>query len=103
MKRIPLDQAQPGMILAQKIVRNDGVLLANKGAEITDSLLRVLARLNFETVQIEVQEAAESPDDKAARLLEEEAAIQARFVKVESDPILAELKKALLDRLHKED
>jgi len=102
IKKISLEQAQPGMILAQQVVREDGVLLCQKGTELTDGLLKMLERLNFETVQIETG-ATESPEEREARLAREEAALKARFVKVESDPILAELKRILLERLKESD
>ncbi|MBW2086074.1 MAG: hypothetical protein JRI54_08625 [Deltaproteobacteria bacterium] len=98
IKKIPLEKAQPGMILAQQIIRDDGVLLCQKGSELTGSLLKMLERLNYETVQIEVG-ATETSEEQAARLAKEEAELQDRFVKVESDPVLAELKRVLLKRL----
>ncbi|MBW2092277.1 MAG: hypothetical protein JRI34_09180 [Deltaproteobacteria bacterium] len=98
IKKIPLEQAQPGMILAQQVVRDDGVLLCQKGTELTEALLRMLERLNFETVQVEMG-VTETPEELAARLAKEEAELKARFSRVESDPILAELKRVLLERL----
>lgn len=100
--RIPLDQAKPGMILAQQMVRADGVLLASKGAEITEPLLRILDRLGHETVPVEMG-AVESPDDRLNRIKLEEQEIEIRFSRVQSDPILAELKKAVLAKLHGEE
>jgi coenzyme F420-reducing hydrogenase beta subunit len=90
------------MILAQKVVRQDGVLLAQKGAALTEPVLRMLERLNFEAVSVEV-ESTETAEEKASRISREEEELQARFSKVESDPILASLKAALLERLHEED
>ena len=97
MKRIPLEQARPGMILAQKLVREDGVLLAQKGAELSEPILRMLERLNFETVPIEV-ESTETPEERQARVALEGEKLQARFSRVESDPILTALKAALVER-----
>ncbi|MFH1090870.1 MAG: hypothetical protein V1742_04795 [Pseudomonadota bacterium] len=102
MKRIPIDQSAPGMILAQKIVREDGVLLCQQGAELTEPMLRMLRRLNFETLPITVQ-STESPEERVSRLEREELEIEARFSRVSSDPILSELKKALVRRLHEAD
>lgn len=98
MKRIPLEQAEPGMILAQQLVRDDGVLLAKQGAELTEGLIRILGRMNFETVAIEVV-SEESPEEQADRIAKETAEIEFRFQRVAGDPILRELKQALLDRL----
>ncbi|MBU2550693.1 MAG: hypothetical protein KKB20_19955 [Proteobacteria bacterium] len=102
MKRIPLDQARPGMILAQKMVRDDGVLLCQKGTELTEALLRMLQRMNYETVPIEFV-SSESPEEKQARLSKLEAELDARFVRVENDPILVELKNALLRKLREDE
>ena len=101
LKRIPLEKAEPGMILAQKMVRDDGVLLCQKGAELTEGLLRIFKRLNFETVPIE-EENTETSAERSARLTREEALLEARFSRVAADPILMELKKALLKRLRED-
>jgi len=98
IRKISLDQAQPGMILAQQVVRDDGVLLCQKGTELTDGLLKMLERLNYETIQIEAG-VTETPAEREARLAREEAELNLRFARVESDPILAELKRVLLKRL----
>ena len=89
------------MILAQKVVRDDGVLLCQKGAELNEGMLRMLERMNYENVFIE-EEEKETPEEKAARLKKEEAVIEARFALVGSDPILTALKKTLLKRLAEE-
>lgn len=90
------------MTLAQKIVREDGVLLCRKGSELSEAMLNMLRRMNYKTVPIETA-SSESPEERAARIEKEEAAIKARFSRVEPDPVLAELKKNLINRLHEED
>ena len=90
------------MILAQQIARDDGVLLCKKGAELTDTLLAMLERLNFETVQIEAG-STETSEERTERLAGEEAEITYRFLRVESDPVLAELKRILIERLGEAD
>ncbi|MFH1138061.1 MAG: hypothetical protein V1816_18475 [Pseudomonadota bacterium] len=89
------------MVLAQKMVREDGVLLCQKGAELTEGLLRIFKRLNFETVPIE-EENTESPDERSARVTREEALLEARFSRVTEDPVLMALKQALLKRMREE-
>ena len=98
IKKISVEQAQPGMILAQEVVRDNGVLLCTKGTALTDKLLSMLKRLNFETVRIEVG-STESPAERAERLAREEAQLDHRFSRVASDPVLAALKQALLKRI----
>jgi putative two-component system response regulator len=56
MKSIPRKHAEPGQIVAQKILSSDGVLLAEQGTEISEKLLRVLEQQNIETLVIEEQE-----------------------------------------------
>jgi coenzyme F420-reducing hydrogenase beta subunit len=102
MKKILLENAAPGMILAQKILRDDGVLLAQKGAEITEPLIRMLSRMNFETVAVE-EEETETPEERAERIDQEIEAIEKRFVRVAQDPVLAALKKALIQKLTAEN
>lgn len=102
MKRIPLDKAEPGMILAQKIVREDGLLLCRKGSELSEAMLNMLRRMNYETVPIETA-SPESPEERAARIEKEEAAMKARFSRAGPDPVLAELRKALITKLYEED
>ena len=89
------------MILAQKMVREDGVLLCQKGSELTEGLLRMLTRLNFETVAIE-EENEETPSERTARLSREEAILEARFSRVSKNPVLMGLKKILIKRLREE-
>lgn len=99
MIKVPLDQAEPGMILAQNITRGDGVLLAPKGAEVTDSLINFMKRLNYESVAVEIG-GLESPEDKEKRIKKEAAEIEMRFSKVKSEVLQTGLKQALLARLH---
>ena len=101
MKRIPLDKAEPGMILAQKVIRDDGVLLCQKGTEVSDGVLHLLRRMNFETVVVE-SESEEPPEERAARIAKATAEIEARFVRVRSDPVLTALQNALIKRLNED-
>jgi hypothetical protein len=101
VKRIPIDKAQPGQILAEKLTRHDGVLLASQGAEITEGLLRMLARMNVDTVVIEEEESrtAEEVVEDFNRFT---ADLDSRFVRVEGQPILMALKKTMLFLAEKE-
>lgn len=96
VKRIPIDQAQPGQILAQKLTRGDGVLLAGQGAEVTEGLLRMLARMNIDSIVVE-EEISLSPEEVADIYQKRVTELDGRFVKVESQPVLAALKAALID------
>lgn len=101
MKRIPLEKAKPGLILAQKLERDDGVLLAKKGVEVTEGLIRMLTRMNVDFISIETEDEL-SPEDRAALLALEEEKLELRFARVSGDPILTALKLAIAARLRRE-
>ncbi|MDR2421808.1 MAG: hypothetical protein LBE01_00325 [Deltaproteobacteria bacterium] len=101
MKRIALDKAQPGQILAEKLTRHDGVLLANQGSEVTEGLLRMLARQNIETIVIEEADGR-SPEEVLAGYRSFLASLEARFVRVEGQPVLMALKKTMIFLAEKE-
>jgi hypothetical protein len=101
VKRVPIDKAVPGQILAEKLTRHDGVLLAGQGSEITEGLLRMLSRMNIDTVVIEEEES------RSAQEVEEDfqnlvAQIDARFIRVTTSPVLMALKKTMLFMAQKE-
>ncbi|GHV58133.1 hypothetical protein FACS189460_5570 [Deltaproteobacteria bacterium] len=95
MKRISIEHAQPGQKLAQKIQRADGVLLAGQGAEVSEGLLRMLARLNIETIVIE-EENRISPEEVEEIFQKRASEVAARFIRVENQPVMAALKKAII-------
>jgi hypothetical protein len=101
VKRIPIDKAVPGQILAEKLTRHDGVLLAGQGSEITEGLLRMLSRMNIDTVVIEEEElrTAEEVIEDFENLV---AQLDARFVRVATSPVLMALKKTMLFMAQKE-
>jgi hypothetical protein len=95
VKRIPIDKAQAGQILAEKLTRHDGVLLASQGAEITEGLLRMLSRMNIDTVVIE-EEDSRSPEEVMDDYNRFVAELEARFVRIEESSVLIALKKTML-------
>lgn len=97
MKKISIAEAKPGQVLAQKLQRNDGVLLAGQGSEITEGLLRMLERMNIETVTVEEEETVtpEEVEEAFQRRVDE---VTARFTRVEDQPIMVALKKAILSK-----
>lgn len=101
MKRISIEQAKPGQILAQKLQRNDGVLLAGQGAEVTENLLRMLTRMNIETIVIE-EDIKQTPEELEDAFRKRGAELDERFARVAGQPIMAALKAALLDRARRE-
>ena len=101
MKRISIEHAQPGQILAQKLTRGDGVLLAGQGAEVTEGLLRMLVRMNIDTIVIE-EENKLSPEELEDIFQKRSDELDRRFVRVAGQPIMAALKTALVDKARSE-
>ena len=97
MKRISVEHAQPGQVLAQKIQRADGALLAGQGAEVSESLLRMLAKLHIETIVIE-EENKLTPDELEEVFQKRQSEVTARFERVDGLPLMTALKKALIDQ-----
>ena len=96
MKRISIENAQPGQILAKKVQRADGALLAGQGAEVSEGLLRMLTKLNIETIVIE-EESTLSPEELEDIFQKRQAEVEARFERVVDLPLMAALKKAIID------
>ncbi len=101
MKRISIEHAQPGQILAQKLQRGDGVLLAGQGAEVSEGLLKMLARLNIDSIVIE-EEIKLSPEELEEIYQNRLGELETRFAKVIGQPVLAALKSALAAKAKKE-
>jgi hypothetical protein len=93
-KRVTVDKAKPGQILAEELARHDGVLLAKRGSEVTEGLLRMLRRQNIETLVIE-EEERRTKEEIAAEHLANLARLDAVFARVEGEPVPMALKKTL--------
>jgi hypothetical protein len=101
VKRVALDKVAPGQILAEKLTRHDGVLLANQGTEVTEGLLRMLSRQNIDTVMIEEADGR-SPEEVLGdyqRFLDE---LEGRFVRAKNQSVLLALKKTMIFLAEKE-
>jgi hypothetical protein len=94
-KRIAVDQARPGQILAEEITRQDGVLLASRSSEVTEGLLRLLGRMNVDTVVIEEAEQRTGEDIRAEHRCELERIARA-FRRAGGSPVLTALRRTLV-------
>ncbi|MDR2459225.1 MAG: hypothetical protein LBE38_00375 [Deltaproteobacteria bacterium] len=95
VKRIAVDLAKPGQVLAEQIARQDGVLLASQGSEVSDALIRMLQRQNIDSIAIEEDEGRTFEEIQAAYQADVTRMNEA-FIRVEADPILHALKKTLI-------
>ncbi|MDR1041802.1 MAG: hypothetical protein LBR80_16885 [Deltaproteobacteria bacterium] len=94
-KRIAVDQARPGQILAEEITRQDGVLLASRSSEITEGLIRMLGRMNIDTVVIEEAEQRTEEDILAEHRVELDR-ISRAFRRAGDSPVLTALRRTLI-------
>jgi hypothetical protein len=87
--------------LAEKLTRHDGVLLAGQGSAITEGLLRMLARMNIDSVVVEEEESRTEAEVLAdfQRLAED---LEARFVRIDQQSVLQALKRTMLYLAEKE-
>ncbi|MGL4207931.1 MAG: hypothetical protein ACRCTY_00945 [Candidatus Adiutrix sp.] len=101
MKRISIEQVKPGQVVAQKIQRSDGVLLVGQGTEVTDGLIRLLGRMNIDSIVIE-EDNPQSPEEIEESFQTKVAALEMRFQRGGDQSILLALKAALLGKAKEE-
>ena len=95
---IPLDQAMPGMVLADAIREADGNVLLHAGASLGEAQLAGLLRRGIRGIAVVVSPAAEpgnapaTPQDDAVR-----AQVRRLFRKSETDATTHALFKAVLE------
>ena len=53
MQKIPLNLAQPGMILAKPVARDDGIVVLAQGSELSESILSRLEKMEVENIVVE--------------------------------------------------
>ncbi len=98
MIRLPTDKLKPGQILAQEVMRDDGVVLMAKGQELSESGISMLTRLDIESVVVEGDHFA-SEEERKAYLRQQEDDLQMRFSRVEQDPVLRAIREMIRTRL----
>lgn len=96
LKRVPLDHARAGMVLAQDVRDAGGGCLLAQGAELTDATLASLRRRGLDHVMVAEAEQALSPEQRAAREADIRARIDRLFRKAASDPMLLKLHATIL-------
>lgn len=96
MKRVPLDEAEPGMVLAKPVTNQTGVTVLPAGTELDQELLKRLDRMNLSAVYVEG--AASAAGGKSQAELEQD--LNQRFRKVAGDPTQAMIREAVRRHLH---
>ena len=91
MKRIPLEQANPGMVLAKPVVNPGGMIVVAAGMALDELLLSHLARMG--TAAVYVEGVAGDGETKSLEDLERE--LEARFRKLDEEPQLFRIRQAI--------
>lgn len=91
MKRIPLDEAEPGMILAKPVTNQTGVAALPAGTKLDRELLKRLDRMNLPAVYVEGDAGAAGAKSPA----DVEQDLTRRFRKVAGDPTQVMIREAV--------
>ncbi|ADK83545.1 hypothetical protein Deba_0166 [Desulfarculus baarsii DSM 2075] len=98
MIKVPVDKLSDGQVLAQDVVRDDGVVLMTKGRQITAEVINLLGRLQVEAVVVEGDAFASDEERQAYQQLMEQA-LDHRFSRVADDPVLKAIRELLRAKL----
>lgn len=98
MRRLTVDKLNIGMVLAQDVAREDGVILMGKGSAITEDVIQLLERLEIESVVVEGDQFA-SAEERQAFLKEAEEQLVMRFSRVEDDKVLMAIREMFRKRI----
>ncbi|MBI3602976.1 MAG: hypothetical protein HY205_00800 [Nitrospirae bacterium] len=93
MKRLPIEQLTPGMVLAKPASNPAGQMILPAGAELTEALIVRLQDMGLTSAHVE-----NSPGEGGApaqTLAELEQALDRRFRKVTEDPELMRIREAV--------
>ena len=95
MKRILLEHAKPGMVLAKPVMNAAGMVVVAAGMELDEPRLAHLARIGTAAVYVDG-----APGDGELKSLEElERELGARFRKAPQEPQLARIRHAICRHL----
>jgi hypothetical protein len=98
MLRLTVDKLKIGMVLAQDVARDDGVILMGKGSAISEDSISLLERLEIESVVVEGDQFA-SDEEREAFLKEAEEQMEMRFSRVEDDKVLMAIREMFRKRI----
>ncbi|TLY16970.1 MAG: hypothetical protein E6K67_08850 [Nitrospirae bacterium] len=91
MKRVPLQEVAPGMVLVKPVTNSAGHVVVAAGMTLNEPLITHLERLGKAAVYVEG-----APDGGASKSFEElEGELAGRFRKVKGEPQLARIHEAI--------
>jgi len=99
MKKVLLQEAAPGMVLAKPITNAAGLIVAGTGLTLDEQLIAHLVRLGKSVVYVEG-----APGEGITKSLAElEHELHARFRKVDGDPQLLRIRDAIRRHLRNQN
>jgi hypothetical protein len=98
MIRLKVDSLQEGQVLAQDVLRGDGVVLISQGKTVTPEVVSLLRRLEVDSVVVE-GDLFDSEEARLEHLRMQEDALVERFSRVADDPVLKAVRELFRRRL----
>ncbi len=90
MLKVSVEDVGPGATLAKPITNESGIVLIASGVEVTEPLKRKLTGMGISEVFIAGKRVPDVPKEEFI------ARVNTSFMKVEENPRMAEMKRALL-------
>jgi hypothetical protein len=98
MIKLSVESLKGGEVLAQDVVRADGVILMTAGRAITEDSMSLLRRLEVKSVVVEGDQFA-SEEERMAHVQAQERALDERFSRVQEDQVLMAVREIFRQRL----
>lgn len=95
MRKVALDAAEEGMVLARPVTRDNGMVLVAAGTVVTPALVDRLRRMGIAQLVVEGEDPGRPPVDAAARL----ARLEHLFRGFAGDPFMTKVKAMVAARI----
>ncbi len=99
-----LREVKPGMVLAEPVENHQGMLLLNRGTELSSKNVRVLKSWGVIKVYVEGEdnEGIKNANEHERKVREAiERGLKERFIEVLEDPVMVEIMRVAIRRLEK--
>jgi len=93
LPKIPINELKPGMRLTRPVINESGMILLSENTVLTEATIEKLKNMDVEGVYIKGMSKLQKP--KEEELLE----LHKRFERVECEPYMGILKKALQEHI----
>jgi hypothetical protein len=93
MAKILLEQLKPGMKLGRPLMNSSGMVLMAEGTELTEARISKIENMGVDSVYIDGPSKPARPKEELL------ASLDKRFAKVEGNPQMALIKKAVREHI----